>query len=77
MALTHILATFVDTPIEDVAQIRTPTLVLTGVEDHDNGSAEGLAAALPDGKYVSVPGNHMSAVTKSELGTAVADFLGG
>jgi pimeloyl-ACP methyl ester carboxylesterase len=77
MALIHILATFVDTPIEDVAQIRTPTLVLKGAEDHDNGSAEGLAAALPNGKYVSVPGNHMSAVTKSELGAAVAEFLGG
>src|SRR3984957_17011777 len=59
VALIHILATFVDTPIENIAQIRTPTLVLTGAEDRDNGSAEGLAAALPDGKYVSVPGNHM------------------
>jgi pimeloyl-ACP methyl ester carboxylesterase len=77
VALLHILATFVDTPIEDVAAIRTPTLVLTGADDNDNGSAEGLAAALPNGEYVSIPGNHMSAVTKSELGTAIADFLGG
>jgi pimeloyl-ACP methyl ester carboxylesterase len=77
VALLHILATFIDTPIEDLARIRTPTLVLTGADDHDNGSAEGLAAALPKGEYVSVPGNHMSAVAKSELGTAIADFLGG
>jgi len=77
LALIHVLATFVDTPIEDVARIRTPTLVLTGADDHDNGSAEGLAAALPNGEFVSVPGNHMNAVTKSELGTAVANFLGG
>jgi pimeloyl-ACP methyl ester carboxylesterase len=77
VALLHILATFIDTPIEDLARIRTPTLVLTGADDHDNGSAEGLAAALPKGEYASVPGNHMSAVAKSELGTAIADFLGG
>jgi pimeloyl-ACP methyl ester carboxylesterase len=77
VALTHILSTFVDTPIEDMERIRTPTLVLTGADDRDNGSAESLAAALPNGEYVSVPGNHMSAVTKSELGTAVANFLRG
>ncbi len=76
VALLHILDTFVDTPIEDIARIRTPTLVLTGEDDHDNGSAEALAAALPHGEYAAVPGNHMSAVTKTELGTAVADFLG-
>ena len=76
-ALIHVLGTFVDTPIEDIAGIHTPTLVLTGADDSDNGSAESLAATLPNGKYVSVPGNHMSAVTKPELGTAIVDFLAG
>jgi pimeloyl-ACP methyl ester carboxylesterase len=76
-ALIHVLGTFVDTPIEDIARIRTPTLVLTGADDRDNGSAESLAAVLPNGKYVSVPGNHMSAVAKPELGTAIVDFLAG
>ncbi|HLZ98485.1 MAG TPA: alpha/beta fold hydrolase [Steroidobacteraceae bacterium] len=77
VALTHVLATFVDTPAEEIAKIRIPTLVLTGADDHDNGSADGLAAALPRGTYASVPGNHMSAVTKPELGAAIADFLRG
>jgi pimeloyl-ACP methyl ester carboxylesterase len=77
VALLHILATFVDTPVEEVARIRTPTLVLVGADDNDNGSAEGLAAALPSGECVSIPGNHMNAVTKPELGTAVANFLDG
>jgi pimeloyl-ACP methyl ester carboxylesterase len=77
VALIHVLGTFVDTSIEDIARLRTPTLVLTGTDDHDNGSAEELAAALPNGKYVSVPGSHMSAVTRPELGTVIADFLGG
>jgi pimeloyl-ACP methyl ester carboxylesterase len=76
-ALIHVLGTFVDTPIEDIARIHTPALVLTGADDRDNGSAESLAAALPNGKYVSVPGNHMSAVAKPELGIAIADFLAG
>ena len=41
----------------------------------DNGSAPALAAALPDGRYAEVPGNHMSSVTKPEFGEAIARFL--
>jgi pimeloyl-ACP methyl ester carboxylesterase len=77
VALLHILGTFVDTPRETLARIGMPTLVLVGAEDDDNGSAEALSAALPDGRYAVVPGNHMSAVTKPQLGVAIADFLGG
>jgi pimeloyl-ACP methyl ester carboxylesterase len=76
VALLAILDTFVDTPREVLERIETPTLVLAGSEDDDNGSAEALAAALLDGRYVAVPGNHMSAVIKPELGVAIADFLG-
>src|ERR1700733_8446225 len=75
IALLNVLNTFADTPPEALARIDLPTLVLTGAEDDDNGSAEALAAALPKGSYVVVPGNHMSAVTKPELGAAMADFL--
>jgi pimeloyl-ACP methyl ester carboxylesterase len=74
-ALLHILGTFVDTPLETLANIRTPILVATGVDDDDNGSAEALAAALGNGQYRALPGNHMSAVVKPELGAAIADFL--
>ena len=55
--------------------IGVPTLVLSGADDHDNGSAEALARMLPDARYVAVPGNHMSAVTRPDLGRAIADFL--
>ncbi len=75
IALLHVLNTFEDTSREALARIEIPTLVLTGSEDDDNGSAEALAAALPKGHYVVVPGNHMSAVTKPDLGAAMADFL--
>ncbi|HVL78455.1 MAG TPA: alpha/beta hydrolase, partial [Sphingomicrobium sp.] len=47
-----------------------------GSEDQDNGPAAELAAALPDGTLVEVPGTHMSSVTQEELGEAIARFLG-
>ncbi len=75
-ALLQVLGTFVDTPREALARIAIPTLVLAGADDNDNGSAAELAAELPAGRYAVMPGNHMSAVTKPELGMAIADFLG-
>lgn len=74
-ALLPLLDSFVDTSEEMLRSISLPTLVLSGADDHDNGSAEALAALLPEGHYVEVPGNHMSTVTKPELGAAIADFL--
>ena len=52
-----------------------PTLVVCGSEDQDNGSGEELARRLPDGRFVEVPGTHMTSVTKPELGEAIARFL--
>ena len=74
-ALLPLLDSFVDTSDEELRAIQAPTLVVSGAEDHDNGSAEALAELLRDGRYVEVPGNHMSAVTKPELGRAIANFL--
>jgi pimeloyl-ACP methyl ester carboxylesterase len=58
-----------------LANITMPVAVICGDEDQDNGSAEDLAALLPDAHYVEVPGTHMSSVTKPELGVAITDFL--
>lgn len=74
-ALLRILDTFVDTPRATIAGFTQPTLVVSGEEDDDNGSAAELAALLPHGRLVEIPGNHMSAVTRPELGQAIADFL--
>jgi pimeloyl-ACP methyl ester carboxylesterase len=74
-ALLPLLDSFVDTREAELRALAMPTLVLSGADDHDNGSAEALARALPDGTYVEVPGNHMSAVTRADLGIAIADFL--
>ena len=75
VALLHVLDTFVDTPVEALAAITQPTLVVSGDQDDDNGSATALAEILPHGTFRAVPGNHMSAVTRPELGQAIADFL--
>lgn len=74
-ALLPLLGSFVDTPEAVLRTIATPTLVVAGEEDDDNGSAAALAEVLPDARFVPVPGNHMSAVTKPELGQAIVDFL--
>jgi pimeloyl-ACP methyl ester carboxylesterase len=75
LALLPLLGSFVDSTEAELATIAMPTLVVSGAEDKDNGSAEDLATLLPDARYVEVPGNHMSAVTKPEFGRAIADFL--
>jgi pimeloyl-ACP methyl ester carboxylesterase len=62
-------------PGVDLSRIGMPTLVLCGDEDRDTGSPEALAEALPDGRFASVPGTHMSSVTKPDLGEAIAQFL--
>jgi pimeloyl-ACP methyl ester carboxylesterase len=74
-ALLPLLDSFVDTREAELRALTMPTLVLSGADDHDNGSAEALAGALPDATRVELPGNHMSAVTKADLGIAIADFL--
>lgn len=74
-ALLPLLDSFVDTSEEMLRSMNMPTLVLSGTEDDDNGSPQALAALLPKGDYIAVPGNHMSAVTRPDLGRAIADFL--
>ena len=62
-------------PEEALAAFTMPTLVVCGSEDHDNGPASELAAALPNARYEEIPGTHMSSVTKPDLGEKIAAFL--
>lgn len=62
-------------PEQALAAFTMPTLVVAGSEDHDNGSAEEFAAALPNARYEEVPGTHMSSVTRPDLGESIACFL--
>lgn len=77
VALLGVLDSFADTPIEAIKTFDLPVAVICGDDDQDNGSAAALAEALPQGVLISVPGNHMSAVVKPELGQAIRDFLTG
>lgn len=75
VALLHILDTFVDTRRADIESLDLPVLVLSGVDDDDNGSCQALAETLPDAVARTIPGGHMSAVTRPELGEEIARFL--
>jgi pimeloyl-ACP methyl ester carboxylesterase len=70
-----LLEGFADTFIDWLKAFTMPTLVVCGEQDDDNGSAEELAAMLPDATFREVPGTHMSSVTRPELGEAIAEFL--
>ncbi|WP_425352366.1 alpha/beta fold hydrolase [Allosphingosinicella vermicomposti] len=74
-ALLLILNTFADTSAQELAAIETPILVVTGADDDDNGSGEELARAIKGARFQTIPGNHMNAVTKPELGQAILGFL--
>jgi pimeloyl-ACP methyl ester carboxylesterase len=75
VAAALLLETFEDAFVEWLKAFTMPTLVVCGSEDDDNGSAEDLAAALPNAVFVEVPGTHMSSVTKPQFGEAIANFL--
>ena len=77
VALRHILDTFVDNSDAELAAWSLPVAVICGEDDNDNGLASALAAALKHGKLFTVPGNHMSAVVKPDLGKAIASALTG
>ena len=70
-----LLESFADRFMGWLEAFTMPTLVVCGSEDEDNGSAEELAAALPNATFKEVPGTHMSSVTRAELGIAIVDFL--
>ena len=77
VALNLLLDSFVDTPADAIAAFHLPVAVICGDDDNDNGSAEELAELLPNGKLLTVPGNHMSAVVKADLGQAMVEALTG
>jgi pimeloyl-ACP methyl ester carboxylesterase len=61
---------------EQVAAIRAPVLVAVGTKDTIAGSAQELAALLPSGVPLDIPGrDHMLAVGDKVFKSAVLDFL--
>ncbi|WP_310963427.1 alpha/beta fold hydrolase [Nocardioides terrisoli] len=74
-ALSLVIGASVPMSRSDVAGVPTPVLVLMGDRDDDHGSGQELAELLQAGSYRQVPGSHMAAVARPELGRAIAEFL--
>jgi pimeloyl-ACP methyl ester carboxylesterase len=75
VALEQVLDTSVGATEDEIGDVLTPTLVLMGEADDDHGSGADLADLLPLGRYLEIPGNHMSAVTEPELGESIRSYL--
>lgn len=75
VAARLLLQSFLGSREEDLALVTMPSLLICGTEDDDNGSAEELAAVLPDARFAPIPGTHMSSVTMRQLGEEILTFL--
>ena len=61
---------------EQAAAIQTPTLIAVGTKDPIAGSAEELAAVMPNAKALPIPGrDHMLAVGDKVFKAGVLEFL--
>lgn len=66
-----------DFPVEGLAQIRRPVLIVAGEKDDQAGPAAPLAALIPDGQSFTVPKrDHMRAVGDHAYKDAALKFLG-
>lgn len=75
VALALFLQSTGDFPETLLDRIAVPTLVLAGEADADVQPVAALADRLPHARSQTIAGNHMSCVTRPELGRAIADFL--
>ena len=73
-ALLYMLGSLVPTPEDDLRRITTPTLVVIGDRD-ERSDADQLAALLPAGRYIRVPGGHGDAFRAPEFAAALKAFL--
>ena len=61
---------------DEVARIGTPTLIAVGTKDDVAGSAQALAALMPNARALDIPGrDHMLAVGDKVFKAGVVDFL--
>ncbi len=74
-AMLGVLASFAPTSPDELRALPVPTLAVIGADDHDNGSVERLAALLPQGQSLIVPGDHAGAVAQPALAQAIIQFL--
>jgi len=58
-----------------LARVKVPVLVISGLDDHDNGSAEALASLLPAATVRRVPGVHNTTASSPAFAHEVSTFL--
>ena len=75
-AILGVLDSLERTPPVELKRLTTPILVVCGQEDDENGSAEGLAAALGNARAMRVPGAHGTTPQTNAFQKAVTGFLG-
>jgi pimeloyl-ACP methyl ester carboxylesterase len=75
-AVGLVLGTFVATAAAALQPVSAPTLIVVGGRDSRGTSAGSLAALLPHGQLVVVPGDHVTALGAPEFTAAVLEFLG-
>lgn len=75
VAARLLLVAGIDVDLGALAAVQIPIGVVCGGEDQDNGSAPKLARQLAHGRYIEVPGTHMSCIARPELGQAIRGFL--
>jgi pimeloyl-ACP methyl ester carboxylesterase len=73
-ALLRVMGSLVPTLEDDLRRITTPTLVVIGDRD-ERSDADELAALLPAGRYVRVPGDHGDSFNAPEFAEAIEAFL--
>jgi hypothetical protein len=64
-----------DVEADELGAVESETLIVSGADDRDNGSPQALVDALPNARFVEIPGTHMSSVTEPALGEALVSFL--
>ena len=74
-SLISLLRSQVPTTRAELAQIRSPILVLDGDQDNYEGSGAELVAQLPDAALAHVPGDHLQALRDPRFGQIAAAFL--
>ncbi|WP_327141467.1 alpha/beta fold hydrolase [Nocardia sp. NBC_01327] len=74
-AIAALAAGLNEAPIKTVADITIPTLVVAGDADPFAAEPQRLAAAFPDARLVTVPGDHLVATADPGFAAALVEFL--
>jgi pimeloyl-ACP methyl ester carboxylesterase len=74
-AMLGVLASFAPTTEAQLAAIAVPTLAILGLDDHDNGSVDALAAIMPTCTPLRLPGDHGAVVSTPAFRDALVGFL--